>query len=227
MAWRCTGKSNMELVENLKQAGIITKQRVVDAMNKIDRGDYAPRGAYLDEPQSIGYGATISAPHMHGYALDMMEEFLQPGMRALDVGSGSGYLTACMAEMVGPEGQVIGIEHIEQLVEASERNLSKEHPDWLENGRVKFVAGDGRKGYPEGEFYDCIHVGAASSDKPTELLRQLKSPGRCFVPVGGMLQKIIVYDKDKHGNIREKPEMGVMYVPLTDKNKQYPGGFNP
>lgn len=72
----------MELVENLKQAGIITKQRVVDAMNKIDRyidlkdlvvhrwlmfwyrGDYAPRGAYLDEPQSIGYGATISAPYV-------------------------------------------------------------------------------------------------------------------------------------------------------------------
>lgn len=57
---------------------------------------------------------------------------------------------------MGPEGQVIGIEHIEQLVEASERNLSKEHPDWLENERVKFVAGDGRKGYPEGEFYDCM-----------------------------------------------------------------------
>ncbi|KAI9315211.1 protein-L-isoaspartate O-methyltransferase [Dichotomocladium elegans] len=221
MAWTCSGDTNDELVERLKQAGIISNQRVIDAMRVIDRKDYCPRYAYYDEPQSIGYGATISAPHMHGYALEKLQDYLQPGMRALDVGSGSGYLTACMAEMVGPEGKVVGIEHIEPLVELSEKNMAKRHADWLREGRVKFIAGDGRLGYPADSGYDCIHVGAASSKKPTALLDQLKAPGRCFVPVGMASQAIMMYDKDENGVIHEKEWLSVMYVPLTDKEKQY------
>ncbi|KAI8149672.1 protein-L-isoaspartateD-aspartate O-methyltransferase [Fennellomyces sp. T-0311] len=177
MAWRCSGGTNLELIENLFREKIIKNQRVFDAMKAIDRGDYSPRYPYLDEPQTIGYGATISAPHMHGYALEKMQEYLKPGMKCLDVGSGSGYLTACMASMVGPEGRVIGIEHIHELVEISDRNVRKQHADWVESGRVKFVAGDGRQGYPEESPYDCIHVGAAAREKPTKLLEQLKAPG--------------------------------------------------
>lgn len=64
-------------------SGIITNQRVFAAMKAIDRKDYCPRYAYEDSPQSIGYGATISAPHMHGYALDKLEPFLQPGMKGI------------------------------------------------------------------------------------------------------------------------------------------------
>ncbi|KAI9487963.1 protein-L-isoaspartate O-methyltransferase [Zychaea mexicana] len=194
-------------------------------MKAIDRKDYAPRYAYHDEPQSIGFGATISAPHMHGYALEKMQDFLKPGMRALDVGSGSGYLTACMANMVGPEGRVIGIEHIQELVDISERNVKKHHKDWMVAGRVKFVAGDGRQGYPEDSPYDCIHVGAAASEKPTELLRQLKAPGLLFSPVGTASQSIMIYRKQEDGTVREEKWLGVMYVPLTDKKEQYEKGY--
>jgi protein-L-isoaspartate(D-aspartate) O-methyltransferase len=115
---------------------------------------------------------------MHAYALEKLRDYLQPGMRALDIGSGSGYLTACMAHMVGAEGLVVGIEHIRELVELSERNVAKQHADWLTAGRIKFVTGDGRKGFAEDGPYDCIHVGAAAPKKPTDLLAQLKAPGR-------------------------------------------------
>ncbi|CAI5524719.1 unnamed protein product [Closterium sp. Naga37s-1] len=106
-------------------------------MKQIDRADYVltkstayddspqPIGAltkstaYEDSPQPIGFNVTISAPHMHGYCLAFLENHLQPGNRVLDVGSGSGYLTAVMALLVGPTGRAVGVEHIPELVERS------------------------------------------------------------------------------------------------------------
>ncbi|CAO3611003.1 unnamed protein product [Cunninghamella blakesleeana] len=189
-------------------------------MVAIDRKEYCEYSPYQDSPQTIGYSVTISAPHMHAYALEHLEPFLQSGMKALDVGSGSGYLTACMSEMVGPDGKVIGIEHISELVDYSNENVKKSHADWLETGRVKFVVGDGRLGHPEDSKYDCIHVGAASPQKPTALIDQLKAPGRLFVPVGHLQQHIMIYDKKEDGSVEEKKIMGVVYVPLTDADKQ-------
>ena len=72
-------------------------------MSAVDRGDYSAATPYQDSPQSIGCGVTISAPHMHAYALELLREQLAPGATALDVGSGSGYLTACFAKMVGKD----------------------------------------------------------------------------------------------------------------------------
>ncbi|RCH93042.1 hypothetical protein CU097_010613 [Rhizopus azygosporus] len=220
MAWRCSAETNIELVKNLFDSHIITKERVFAAMKAIDRKDYSPKYPYEDSPQSIGYGATISAPHMHGYALDKLEPFLQPGMKALDIGSGSGYLTACMAAMVGETGRVVGVEHIPELVESSKRNVQKSHSDWLESGQVKLVEGDGRLGYPSDAPYDCIHVGAATPSTPQTLIDQLKSPGRLFIPVGKYSQSIIIYDKDKDGNVHETKFLDVQYVPLTDAKAQ-------
>ncbi|KAI9477599.1 hypothetical protein LPJ78_000052 [Coemansia sp. RSA 989] len=220
MAWRCTGNTNKELVDNLLDAKIISSNRVASAMHAVDRAHFSKHSPYEDSPQYIGYGATISAPHMHGYALESLQEYLQPGMKALDVGSGSGYLTACMAAMVGEHGHVVGIDHIPELVAYSQRALDQHYSAWTQSGRIKVVAGDGRKGYPGDAPYDCIHVGAASSQKPTELISQLKSPGRLFVPVGSVSQNITVYDKDSNGNVKEHQIMGVMYVPLTDPEKQ-------
>ena len=91
-------------------------------------------------------------------------------MKALDVGSGSGYLTACMAYMVGPTGKVVGIEHAPDLVEASRRNVEKIDPSYISSGRVRFMEADGRNGCPEEAPFDCIHVGAASDDMPTEVI---------------------------------------------------------
>ncbi|KAI8098435.1 protein-L-isoaspartate O-methyltransferase [Gilbertella persicaria] len=214
------GVTNEALVENLLGAGIIKNQRVVSAMKKVDRKDFCPRYPYEDSPQTIGYGATISAPHMHGYALENLEQFLQPGMKALDIGSGSGYLCACMAAMVGSTGKVVGVEHIRELVDSSTRNLKKSHQDWLDNNQIEVIEGDGRLGYEKEAPYDCIHVGAASPSTPEKLIEQLKAPGRLFVPVGADSQYIMIYDKDKDGNLHEKKWIGVMYVPLTDAKSQ-------
>ncbi|KAJ2162052.1 hypothetical protein GGF46_000927 [Coemansia sp. RSA 552] len=223
MAWMCSGRTNNELVDKLLKGGVIESDRVVSAMRAADRGHFSSHYPYQDSPQSIGYGATISAPHMHGYALESLQDYLRPGMHALDVGSGSGYLTACMAAMVGENGKVVGIDHIPELVESSQEVFDEHYPKWIESARVKVVAGDGRKGYPDDGPYDCIHVGAASPGRPLELIHQLKSPGRLFVPVGTASQHIVVYDKDSSGNVKEKRIMDVRYVPLTNPDIQLDG----
>lgn len=86
--------------------GIIKSDIVENAMLAVDRGHYSKVSPYMDAPQGIGYGVTISAPHMHAHALELLKEKLENGTRALDVGSGSGYLTACMALMMGEKGYV-------------------------------------------------------------------------------------------------------------------------
>ncbi|KAI8971984.1 protein-L-isoaspartate O-methyltransferase [Mycotypha africana] len=189
-------------------------------MEAVNRKDFCPRNAFIDNPESIGYGATISAPHMHGYALEMLEPYLRPGMKALDIGSGSGYLSACMAHMVGERGKVVGVEHIKELVEASIRNCRKSHSEWIDNGLLKLIEGDGRLGYKSEGPYDCIHVGAAAPSKPDALIDQLNSPGRLFIPVGTTDQAIVIYDKDKDGKVSEKKWLGVQYVLLTDASTQ-------
>lgn len=220
MAWRCSGSTNVALIDNLAAAKIIRKDRVIEAMKAVDRKHFCPRFSYEDSPQSIGYGSTISAPHMHGYALESLEPFLGAGMKVLDVGSGSGYLSACMAAMVGSTGKVVGIEHIKELVQSSINNVKKGHPEWISSSTIEFVQGDGRLGYEQEGPYDCIHVGAAAPITPQSLLNQLKSPGRLFIPVGEEEQTIKVYDKDKEGNISSKDLMGVRYVPLTSVEDQ-------
>lgn len=124
MAWRSHGKTNIDLIQNLRGTTwlchlkifqyllyfsankIVRSELVESAMLSVDRGNYCRNNPYMDSPQGIGFGVTISAPHMHAHALELLKDKLISGDRALDVGSGSGYLTACMALMLGEGGYV-------------------------------------------------------------------------------------------------------------------------
>ncbi|KAM7532936.1 hypothetical protein Aperf_G00000122977 [Anoplocephala perfoliata] len=221
MAWRSTGRTNEELVNNLRTHNVISSDRVHSVMMAVDRGFFISHDPYEDRPQSIGYSATISAPHMHAYALNVLESRLQPGARALDVGSGSGFLTACFALMVGTNGLAVGIEHVEELTKLSTSNIQ----NWLNsrpmyNGSVvdltlgksiKLVTGDGRQGYLPHAPYDVIHVGAAAPTIPQALVAQLKPNGRLVCPVGppGGNQVLYQVDKDPTGHhVTETALMG-------------------
>ncbi|PNS21393.1 Protein-L-isoaspartate O-methyltransferase [Sphaceloma murrayae] len=226
MAWRCSGATNSELIRNLFDNGLITSDRVKRAMMAVDRAHFAPASPYSDSPQPIGHAATISAPHMHAAACESLLPFLKPGSRVLDIGSGSGYLTAVLAELVQPGGVVVGLEHISALRSLGETNMGKSDRgrELLREGSVRFVKGDGRKGWKGGtgeedQGWDAIHVGAAAVKMHEDLLTQLKRPGRLFIPVedgDGEGQSIWVVDKGPDGRVVKKRTMGVRYVPLTD-----------
>ncbi|PWN30154.1 protein-L-isoaspartate O-methyltransferase [Jaminaea rosea] len=237
----CSGRTNQELISNLRREGLIHSTRVAEAMAKVDRKAYCPdpRSAYQDSPQTIGYSATISAPHMHAHAAEELLEYLKPDSSVLDVGSGSGYLAALFHHLVKPmpghEGEVsgahsgsrvIGIEHIEPLVKQSVENMKTDGlSDAMSKGQIEVVLGDGRKGWPARAPYNAIHVGAASPPSVIDALEaQLAKPGRLFIPVedpASGAQDIYHVDKDESGKVTRKKMYGVRYVPLTDADKQW------
>ncbi|KAJ3182464.1 hypothetical protein HDU85_002561 [Gaertneriomyces sp. JEL0708] len=127
-----------------------------------------------------------------------------------------------MAQMVGPNGTAVGIEHIGDLAELSYKNVMAGNPSLFHTSMLKFVVGDGRKGYPSSGPFDAIHVGAAADPVPQELIRQLRSPGRMIVPVGKphSAQILTQIDKTADGKVHTKTIENVIYVPLTSKQQQ-------
>ena len=117
---------------------------------------------------------------MHAMAAESLLSDLHPNDRVLDIGSGSGYLTHVLANLVKPTGTVIGVDHIQGLVDLANENMSKrvEGREMLKSGQVRFIKADGRLGWKEGGPYDAIHVGAAADEAHQELIEQLKAPGR-------------------------------------------------
>lgn len=218
-------KCNKDLIGCLKDQKIISSDKVEAAMLAVDRANYC-RDPYVDTPQPIGYGATISAPHMHAHALELLKDHIKDGEKALDVGSGSGYLTACMSVMLGPKGVVVGIDHISELVDFSKKNIDRDKPGFIDSGRIVLVTGDGREGHVNLGPYNAIHVGAAAQRLPTALTDQLKPGGRIVIPVGnGFNQYLEQIDKGTDGVLKRTKLMGVRYVPLTERKLQLAGRF--
>ena len=227
MAWHCSASTNAQLIANMVDAKIITSDRVRTAMLSIDRANFEPPRAdpYEDSPQVLGHGATISAPHMHAMCLELLEPYLQPGASALDVGSGSGYLTAAMAALVGEQGHVVGIEHVAELTETSIANLAKQPAPPHVIKICTMLTGDGRLGFPDRAPFRAIHVGAAADRIPDALLNQLAIGGRLVVPVGpaGGEQTLDCIDRLGEREFKRVTVSGVRYVPLTSLETQMNG----
>ena len=224
MAWRCSASSNSGLIDNMVKADMIQSSSLIEAMKKVDRANYAPTNPYEDSPQSIGYKATISAPHMHAHAVQhLLPNANNPNARILDVGCGSGYLAVVFARL-NPSSKIFAIDYIPELVELSRKNIMKSDSDLLSSNQIKLVAGNGWRGFSEGAPYDVIHVGGAAASLPKELTDQLAMNGKMIIPIGGVndSQHLYLVERIAEGSsdssFRVQNLMGVRYVPLVDKD---------
>ncbi len=199
------------MVERLKdELGISDK--VAEAMMKVPRHVFVPypyeKEAYVDTPLPIGKGQTISAPHMVAIMCDLLD--LQEGDKVLEVGAGSGYHAAVVAEIVGKKGKVIAIERFPELAERAKQNL-----EYLGYDNVIIVVGDGSKGYEPEAPYDKIYVTASAPDVPKPLIEQLKPGGKMVIPIGRYEQYLYVVEKDREGKIHKRVWGPVRFVPLV------------
>uniref|UniRef100_A0A7S0WPS0 protein-L-isoaspartate(D-aspartate) O-methyltransferase n=1 Tax=Chlamydomonas leiostraca TaxID=1034604 RepID=A0A7S0WPS0_9CHLO len=220
-----------ELVAKLQERQLIKSAAVAGAMVRVDRAQFAntytgvPKGvAYMDGQVPIGQGQNISAPSLHALALELLLGHLQqPGARALDVGTGSGYLAACFGLLVGEGGSVVAVDKHKRMMEAAYRNIMTALPELLDptrRGNVEIVTGNVLQAgfltqYPP---FTAIHVGAAVEEVPRALLDALAPGGRMVVPVGpvtGTLQALMVYDKSAGGEVVARQEAEVKLPPLT------------
>ncbi|MCC6061734.1 MAG: protein-L-isoaspartate(D-aspartate) O-methyltransferase [Desulfurococcales archaeon] len=186
------------LIKDLMLQGYIVSEKVRRAFEKVPREEFVPENyreyAYVDTPLPIGYDQTISAPHMVAIMTERLE--LNEGMIVLEVGTGSGYQAAIIAEIIDPEsrgiGHVVSIEFIPELAEFARKNLIK--TGFYD--RVSIIIGDGGLGTFENKMiYDRIIVTAASPKIPKKLLSQLKINGIMVVPIGSRWHQILYITK--------------------------------
>jgi len=187
----------------------IKDPRVLAAMERVPRHAFVPpeleARAYDDNPLPIGYGATISQP----YIVALMTELasVQPGERVLDVGTGSGYQAAVLAEL---GAAVYGIEIVPPLAERAATVLARFYSD-----RVTVKAGDGYRGWPEHAPFDAILLAAAPEHVPEALQEQLAQGGRLVLPVGPReSQELVCIVRTKQGFARRKV-LPVRFVPMV------------
>ena len=197
------------LIDELRRHG--TSERVLDAMRRVPRHLFVPereqKNAYADHPLPIGWGQTISAPHMVAIMCDLLD--IQDGMRVLEVGAGSGYHAAVMGVLAG-SGHVYAVEVIEGLAQFARENLKK-----AGISNVTVLVEDGSLGLPGFAPYDRISVACAAPDIPETLTEQLKPGGKLVIPVGKYIQEL--YLVTKINGLKKEAKGGVVFVPLVGK----------
>ncbi len=208
----------MSLVDRLIRDGYLKMPEIIKAFKEIKREDFVlPKYkamAGLSEPLPIGHSQTISQPLTVAFMLELLQA--KSGDKILDVGSGSGWSVALLSEIVGPKGRVYGLERIPELAEFAERNINKYN--FISSKQARIIEGDGYKGLPEYAPFDKIIVAAAAKEVPKNLFKQLKIGGRLVSPIGEVMstQDMVVIDKDRNGQTKEKRYPGFIFVPLIN-----------
>ena len=211
-AWR---EAREEMVRSQIEARGIHDERVLTALRRVPRHRFVPAeqrdAAYADRPLPIGHGQTISQPYIVALMTDLAE--VAPGESVLEIGTGSGYQAAVLAEM---GAKVSTIEIVAPLAERS-RSLLRE----LGYGGVDVRSGDGYRGWPEKAPFDAIVVTAAPPEIPEPLKEQLAVGGRLVVPVGRGFQELVVLTRTPDG-LRERRVLPVRFVPMTGEAQSAP-----
>jgi protein-L-isoaspartate(D-aspartate) O-methyltransferase len=204
-----TGERYQMVQQQLKARGV-SDPRVLAAMNKVRRDEFVPPNlkgsSYTDQPLPIGYSQTISQPYIVAFMTEQVRP--SPKDRILEIGAGSGYQAAILAELAG---EVYTIEIIEPLAKTAEATLQR-----LGYKNVHVKAGDGYKGWPEHAPFDAVIVTCAPDHVPQPLIDQLKEGGRMIIPVGGGLgfQQLYLLEK-KNGKLQRRAVLPVRFVPMT------------
>jgi protein-L-isoaspartate(D-aspartate) O-methyltransferase len=199
-----------EMVKTQLEAHGIHNPYVLKAMRKVPRHQLVPGNvrhlAYADGPLPIGYGQTISQPYIVAFMTEAIDP--KPGMKVLEIGTGSGYQAAVLGEIVA---EVYSIEIVEPLGTKAQKDLEK-----LGYKNVHVKVGDGYQGWPEQAPFDAIIVTAAPEKVPQPLIDQLKEGGKMIIPVGSNTdtQELRLLEKKK-GKIRTTSLLPVRFVPFT------------
>ncbi|PIP24227.1 MAG: protein-L-isoaspartate O-methyltransferase [Candidatus Nealsonbacteria bacterium CG02_land_8_20_14_3_00_37_10] len=204
----------MALVEELIKEGYLKTPGIIEAFKKIKRVDFLPQDlkdlAELNEALPIGYGQTISQPLVVAFMLELLEP--KEGEKILDIGSGSGWTSALLGEIVGEKGKVVAIEVVPELKEFGEKNNSKYN--FIEKGRVQFICVDGSKGYEKEAPFDKILVSATAIKIPDPWKKQLKIGGRIVTPIDS---SIFLFTKKSEKEFEQIEYPGFVFVPLIEK----------
>ncbi len=208
----------MNFVDKLIRNRYLKSPEIIQAFRKISRSDFLPDKirdqAEIDAPLSIGYGQTISQPSTVAFMLELLQP--QKGDKILEVGTGSGWQTALLAEIVGGNGKVISIERIRELKKFAQDNCKRYN--FIKSGIIKIFYGDGSIGMKDQAPFDKIIVAAAYPDIPQELMEQLRVNGSLVMPVGKYgFQEIVLLKKKNNLKFEEEKYPGFIFVPLIRK----------
>lgn len=208
------------MVDTQIVAGGVTDPAVVAAMRRVPRHRFMPeshaKDAYKDFPLSIGYGQTISQPFIVAYMTQALK--LKPEEKVLEIGTGSGYQAAILAELVS---KVFTIEIVEPLAAEAKKTLAE-----LGYDNVIVRAGDGYQGWPDESPFDAIILTAAPNHIPEPLLEQLAIGGRLIVPVGDYPQRLLLIRRTEEG-YQETELLPVVFVPMTGEALTNPPATEP